>query len=96
MIDNNFGDIQLNQYYKVCGAYINNDEQALCLNGGDIRFNGTNVNPPTPNQFLIGTGYNGAIGNAPGGDEMYLNGHISQLTYYPTRLSNTVLQNLTK
>ena len=96
VVDNTFGDIQSNQYYKVCGAYITNDEQAMCLNGGDIKFNGTNVNPPTPNQLLIGTGYNGAIGNAPGGDEMYLNGHISQLTYYPTRLSNTVLQNLTK
>ena len=94
--DNTFGDIQSNQYYKVCGAYINNDEQAMCLNGRDIKFNGTNVNPPTPNQLLIGTGYNGAIGQAPGGDEMYLNGHISQLTYYPRRLTNTQLQNLTK
>ena len=94
--DDTFGDIQLNQYYKVCGAYITNDEQAMCLNGRDIKFNGTNVNPPTPNQFLIGTGYHGAIGNAPGGDEMYLNGHISELTYYPKRLTNTQLQNLTK
>ena len=94
--DDTFGDIQLNQYYKVCGAYITNDEQAMCLNGRDIKFNGTNVNPPTPNQFLIGTGYHGAIGNAPGGDEMYLNGHISELRYYPKRLSNDQLQNLTK
>ena len=96
VIDNTFGDIQSNQYYKVCGAYINNDEQAMSLNGRYIGSNGTNVNPPTPNQLLIGTGYNGAIANAPDGDEMYLNGHISQLTYYPKRLTNTQLQNLTK
>ena len=94
--DDTFGDIQSNQYYRVCGTYINNDEQALCLNGGSVDDNGTNVNPPTPNQFLIGVGYNGGIANTPDQDEMYLNGHISQLTYYPRRLTNTQLQNLTK
>lgn len=96
LYENNFGDIQSNQYYKVCGAYINNDEQALCLNGGIIRSNEKVINPPTPNQFLIGTGYNGAIVDAPYGDEMYLNGHISKLTYYPSRLPNDQLQSLTK
>ena len=94
--DDTFGDIQSNQYYRVCGTYINNDEQALCLNGRSVGYNGTNVNPPTPNQFLIGVGYNGGIADAPNQDEMYLNGHISQLTYYPRRLTNTQLQNLTK
>jgi len=94
--DDTFGDIQSNQYYRVCGTYINNDEQALCLNGESVGYNGTNVNPPTPNQLLIGSGYNGGIAGAPIQDEMYLNGHISKLTYYPTRLSNDNLQTLTK
>jgi hypothetical protein len=51
--------------------------------------------------------YNGStpstdnIGNLPVGINQVrigtnLSGHISQLTYYPTRLSNQVLQNLTK
>ena len=36
------------------------------------------------------------IGNIDAGTNYYLCGTISQLTYYPTRLSNTLLQNLTK
>jgi len=50
--------------------------------------------------------YNGSlttdtIGNLPTGIDRLrigtnLSGHISKLTYYPTRLSNDQLQNLTK
>jgi hypothetical protein len=40
---------------------------------------------PTPTQAVIGNG----VGSA------YLNGHISRITYWPTRLPNAVLQQIT-
>ena len=51
-------------------------------------YNGTSLNTDTSGNLPVG------IDRIRIGTN--LSGHISQLTYYPTRLSNTVLQNLTK
>jgi hypothetical protein len=57
-----------------------------CLNGNSVI---ESLVPPTrtPVSLLFGRNPN---------NNNNLNGHISQLTYYPTRLSNQVLQTLTK
>jgi hypothetical protein len=57
-----------------------------CLNGNSVI---ESLVPPTrtPVSLLFGRNPN---------NNTNLNGHISQLTYYPTRLSNQVLQTLTK
>ncbi len=50
---------------------------------------GTSDLVPSPDNLVLGR-------FRPGSDVVSLNGHISQLTYYPKRLPNAFLQNLTK
>ena len=57
---------------------------AYVFNGGTV-ITGNAAGVPTPNKLNIG-GFSGASANAT----------LSQLLYYPRRLTNTQLQNLTK
>lgn len=86
-----FGYLNSSTQYKAALS-VNSSLISVSLNGSlnsDIT-NTTTVNHSTTfNKLFIGSG--------TGGLPPYeLSGHISQLTYYPTRLSNTVLQTLTK
>lgn len=75
-----------NQLNKVISAYKVNDFAAVFSMSGTV---GTDASGsiPTVNRLIIGLLRGG---NAP------LNGTISQLSYYPKRLTNSQLQNLTK
>jgi hypothetical protein len=84
------------EYNQSLANYIQNQTNtaafAYKLDSANSSLNGTlgsedtSVNPVAPNKIFIGARFNG---NNP------LNGTISRLTYYPTRLSDTILQNLT-
>jgi hypothetical protein len=76
------GVLTENQNLKISSAYKINDI-AISTNGMDVVTATPNI-IPNINRLVIGEFVN------------YLNGHIAQLTYYPRRLSNTQLQNLTK
>ena len=65
-------------------AYKTND--AAFIANGNILLTDTSVTLPTLDRIDL----NSRLGANP------LNGHISRLTYYPTRLSNALLQKLTK
>jgi hypothetical protein len=70
---------------KYAAAYLSADS-SLAVDGVLI--------VPSPNNSFVGVLSNRIyIGSRAGGQ--YLNGHISRLTYYPTRLSDTILQSLT-
>jgi hypothetical protein len=86
-----FGYLNSSTLYKAALS-VNSSLISVSLNGllnADIT-NTTTVNHTTPfNKLFIGSG--------TGGLPPYeLSGHISQLAYYPKRLTNTQLQNLTK
>ena len=68
---------------KAANAFRVND-YAYCLNGGTVLVDNL-LNLPTPTSLSIG-GQNG---------NYLLNGHISRLTYYSTRLPDATLQALT-
>jgi hypothetical protein len=70
---------------SVIGAY-KQDNFAAVGNGKNLQTD-TSGNIPTVSSFAIGWDFAGTN---------YLNGHISQLLYYPVRLSNSQLQSLTK
>lgn len=76
------------QAIKYKSAYVikQNDRQ-LALNGV-LSSQNTTSTPPIVDRMYIGSSWSGS-GN-------YFGGHISQLTYYPRRLTNDQLQNLTK
>jgi len=82
------GVVSVGEKYNVIGAYASND---MVSTGGGLSV----VNPdtsvvlPDVNRLIIGILRGGSLINM-------LNGTISKLTYYPTRLSNDQLQNLTK
>ena len=76
-----------NQLNKVISAYKVNDFAATFNIGSNTVQTDTSGSVPTVNRLIIGLLRGG---NAP------LNGTISQLSYYPRRLTNTQLQNLTK
>ena len=69
---------------KLCGAYA--------INNFNLGFNGTLATPdtsgtlPTVDEMSIGAHLSGS----------YLNGHIRRLTYWPTRLADSTLQQLTQ
>ena len=75
-----------NQLNKVISAYKVNDFAAAFSMSGTVGTD-TSGSVPTVNRLIIGL-LRGS--NAP------LNGTVSQLSYYPVRLSNSQLQNLTK
>ena len=72
---------------KWCASY-SNDGFFGVENGGNI-ISSNNADVPTLDINIL---YLGSYVNS----SLYLNGHISQLTYYPVRLPNSTLQTLTK
>ena len=82
--------VQKNSLFAVCSAYKFND-LALTLNSNSIAVDDDGAPIPTDlNRFDIGKDHANATAN--GLDA----GTISQIVYYPRRLTNTQLQNLTK
>jgi hypothetical protein len=65
---------------------IRTNDFAFCRNGGPIQSDTTVSLRTEHNAFFIGS--------SGGGN--YINGRISQIVYYPTRLPNQILQTLTK
>jgi hypothetical protein len=78
------------QTYKLSGAYKVND-CAVCVNGGAVATDAS-VTLPTLTHFRIGALT--AVSPATG-PSFFLNGHIRRIAYWPRRLSNTLLQQLT-
>ena len=95
--DNTYEAIQLGKYYNLTTSYVNNSTQGLALSvdGRTVLTNATAVDVPVPTRLLIGAGNSGSNVGV-GVDEYYLNGTIKRLTFWPTRLSNTVLQQITQ
>jgi len=69
---------------KLIGAY-KTDDFAAAFNGGTVATD-TSGTIPVVNQLTIGRRQDGVS---------YLNGHISRISYYPRRLTNSELQALT-
>jgi hypothetical protein len=67
------------------GAYKLND--SVGIGGGVAQTTDTVCTVPTPDRLLIG--FSSAASN-------YLSGTIKRLTYWPTRLANTTLQQITQ
>ena len=67
---------------------VKSSDFAVTINGNTPTTSSSGILTSTMDSMTIGKDIP-VIGN-------YLSGHISQLAYYPTRLSNTVLQTLTK
>jgi len=79
------GTVTANTAFKIAGAYKLNDVQAAL--GGTLGTADTSVTLPTVDRLMIG--------QQAGGSPVYLNGTISLLKYWPTRLTNAELQSLT-
>jgi hypothetical protein len=95
--DTSYETIQFGKYYTLIGSYVNNSTEGLALSvdGRTVLTNATAVDVPVPTRLLIGAGNTGA-NSGVGIDEYYLNGTIKRLTYWPVRLSNTTLQQITQ
>jgi hypothetical protein len=95
--DATYEAVQLGKYYNLTMSYVNNSTQGLALSvdGRTVITNATAVDVPVPTRLLIGAGNSGTN---PGitSDEYYLNGTIKRLTFWPTRLANTTLQQITQ
>jgi hypothetical protein len=89
--------IQFGKTYNLVGSYVNNSTQgvAFSVDGRTPITNSTAVDVPVPARLLIGAGNSGAVSGLTA-DEFYLNGTIKRLTYWPTRLANTTLQQITQ
>lgn len=79
------GTVTANTAFKIAGAFKLNDVQAAL--GGTLGTPDTGVTMPTVNQLMIG--------RQAGGSPVYLNGTVSLLKFWPTRLPNAQLQSLT-
>jgi hypothetical protein len=79
------GTVTANTAFKIAGAYKLNDVQAAL--GGTLGVADTAVTLPTVDRLMIG--------QQAGASPVYLNGTISLLKYWPTRLSNAQLQSIT-
>ena len=74
----------------VKSAFAVKTNNVALVTNGNIDASSTNVLLPSIMKSIH-------IGSEPAsGGIHYLNGHVTQLTYYPTRLSDTQLQNITK
>jgi hypothetical protein len=73
---------------KLTSAYKVNDF-AAARNGGTVQTDTSGAVPVSVTQLDIGRNPNAA-------SAAYTNGTIKRLTYWPTRLSNTVLQQITQ
>ena len=79
------GTVTANTAFRIAGAYKLNDVQAAL--GGTLGVADTSVTLPTVDRLMLG--------RQAGGSPVYLNGTVSVLKYWPTRLSNAELQTLT-
>ena len=79
------GTVTANTAFKIAGAFKLNDVQAAL--GGTLGTPDTGVTMPTVNQLMIG--------RQAGGSPVYLNGTVSMLKFWPTRLPDSQLQSLT-
>jgi hypothetical protein len=79
------GTVTANTAFKIAGAYKLNDVQAAL--GGTLGTADTSATMPTVDRLTIG--------QQAGGSPVYLNGTISLLKYWPTRLTNAELQSIT-
>jgi hypothetical protein len=80
----NFSAVAANASYKIIGAY-KQDDFAASFNGGSASLDGSGA-VPSVTTFSIGqAGHTGSK----------INGHIRKIAYWPRRLSNTLLQQLT-
>jgi hypothetical protein len=97
IFDSAYEAIQFGKHYTLGGSYVNNSTQgvALSVDGRTVFTNLTAVDVPVPARLLIGAGNTGS-NTGVGIDEYYLNGTIKRLTYWPTRLANTTLQQITQ
>lgn len=77
-----FAGAVANTIYKMAGAYKTNDA-AFSVNGSAAGVD-TTVTLPTPTSLAIGNLFS-----------QFFNGHIRRITYYPVRLLDTQLQELT-
>lgn len=66
------------------------DDFAACLNGGTVATD-TSGTMPSPTALSIGSS-----AYMWGGGTYYLNGHVVRVVYWPARLANTTLQELTR
>jgi hypothetical protein len=80
-----FANISTTNLFKSIHTFATNSS-TFCVNG-TLTTTDTSVTIPSVNRLNIGQ-------NESGGNPW--NGTISAISYYPTRLSNTLLQNLTK
>ena len=78
------GNATASQLNKVAGVYKLNDF-AVTIDGGTVSFDSAGDVPVDIGRLHIGTLYNGFC----------LNGHIKSIKYYPRRLTNAQLQELT-
>lgn len=79
------GTVTANTAFKIAGAFKLNDVQAAL--GGTLGTADTGVTMPTVNQLMIG--------RQAGASPVYLNGTVSLLKFWPTRLPDSQLQSLT-
>lgn len=79
------GTVTANTAFKIAGAFKLNDVQAAL--GGTLGTADTSATMPTVNQLMIG--------RQAGASPVYLNGTVSVLKFWPTRLANAQLQSLT-
>jgi hypothetical protein len=78
------GSYSNNVFSKLGGAFAE-DDIAACIDGGTVATD-TSSSIPTVTKLNIGGRYDGGLP---------LNGHIKSIQYYPRRLSNAQLQDLT-
>ena len=81
------GPIPTKTAFKLVGSY-SADGSAAVFNGGLVQTTGATTSVLTPADAM-------SIGRRVG-SSLFLNGHISRLTYYPKRLPDIELQQLTK
>ena len=76
----------LEQSTKSAASYASGEASKLVVNGGTALVAGTATTPPAYSTLLLGDTQN---------INAELNGHIKSMKYYPRRLTNTQLQELT-
>ena len=79
------GTVTANTAFKIAGAFKLNDVQAAL--GGTLGTQDTSVTMPTVTQLMIG--------QQAGASPVYLNGTVSLVKFWPTRLPDATLQSLT-
>ena len=78
----------INEINFKLSAALKNDSSAFCTNGSSTL--------STDSSSILPSATTLKLGRAGWADSNFLNGHISKFVYYPERLNNTILQNLTK